>query len=617
MRRQWSRPRNTVVAALLSCLVVEPARAAPSYPFGSHPMSYAAGTIRPSHVTAAAQDTAVRDFYDAWKARFLRQTCGSGRWIVLTATDANNLTVAEGHGYGMMLAALLAGYDPDAQAIFDGMVAYFRDHPTAFHQHLMGSYQDMTCTTPPGDFDSASDGDLDIAYALLLADRQWGSCGTVNYLLEAQRVLVDVADGDLDATKTYVLLGDWVGPSESAKYYDATRSSDFMPGHTRSFAAASGNASWDAVRDRLYAIVEHLQATASPATGLLPDFVASPLDAPHPVAGGFLEGQNDGRYYYNACRDPWRLGTDFIVSGDARARDAVRRINAWIVSATGGDPSAIASGYALDGTVIGGADYLSMAFVAPLGVGAMVDAANQAWLNAIWDLVVATPITTDGYYENTLKLLAMLVMSGNFWAPERVAADPCVAPTLAPAATPTPTATITPACAATPRPDCRTPIAGGGAAFTLRDRGPDTKDTAQWKWAKGAATTVGNLGDPTSTTKYDLCIYDGAAVGGGAAIAAGGTCAGRPCWTATGTGFRYRDKSALSHGVTAIDLRAGADGKARITIKGKGATLAMPTPPLALPLTVQLANDAGVCWSARYATDIRRNQPGSFDAKSD
>src|SRR4029077_18396448 len=52
--------------------------------------------------------------------------------------------------------------------------------------------------------------------------------------------------------------------------------------------------------------------------------------------------------------------------------------------------------------------------------GAMVDAANQGWLDAIWDLMVATPLADGGYYENTLKLLAMIVMSGNWWAPELV-----------------------------------------------------------------------------------------------------------------------------------------------------------------------------------------------------
>jgi endo-1,4-beta-D-glucanase Y len=483
----------------------------------------------------------------------------------------------------------------------------------------MGSYQDLTCATPPGDFDSASDGDLDIAFALLLADRQWGSCGTVNYLLEAQRVIADLKDGDLDATATYVLLGDWVGPSESTKYYDSTRSSDFMPGHARSFANATADTAWTALLDRTYTIVDELQAAFSPATGLLPDFVKSPLGTPAPVAGGFLEGPNDGRYSYNACRDPWRLATDFLVSGEPRAQTAVQRINAWIRAATAGDPSAIASGYKLDGSVIGGAHYLSMAFVAPLGVGAMVDAANQAWLNAIWDLVIATPAATDGYYENTLKLLSMLVMSGNFWAPERVAADPCVAPTLGPTPTATPAPTATPQCAATPRGDCRTPIASGAAALSLRDRTPDTKDALQWKWGKGAATTLADFGDPTGLTRYDLCLYDGTStVIASAAAPSGGTCAGHPCWTAKSTGFRYRQKALLPNGLSAIDLRAGADGKARITIKGKGTPLALPGLPVAaLPVTVQLSNDAGRCWSVTYSGDVRRNEPGAFDAASD
>ena len=40
-----------------------------------------------------------------------------------------------------------------------------------------------------GHFDSATDGDLDIAYSLLLAHKQWGSNGTVNYLKEAQDMI--------------------------------------------------------------------------------------------------------------------------------------------------------------------------------------------------------------------------------------------------------------------------------------------------------------------------------------------------------------------------------------------------------------------------------------------
>lgn len=50
----------------------------------------------------------------------------------------------------------------------------------------------------------------------------------------------------------------------------------------------------------------------------------------------------------------------------------------------------------------------------------MVNATNQTWLNGLWDQVVTTPVGGSDYYGNTLKLLSMLVLSGNWWAPESV-----------------------------------------------------------------------------------------------------------------------------------------------------------------------------------------------------
>ena len=47
---------------------------AQNHPFGSHPQAYAAGAILPNHVAQATLDQATRDFYDAWKARYLKQT---------------------------------------------------------------------------------------------------------------------------------------------------------------------------------------------------------------------------------------------------------------------------------------------------------------------------------------------------------------------------------------------------------------------------------------------------------------------------------------------------------------------------------------------------------------
>ncbi len=419
MKADWRRSLRRRVAGAACGVLCAMAAAAQNHPFASHPVPYAGTSIAPSHLAQATLDQQVRDFYNQWKERYIRQTCGAGRYVVAAnVIDGGNLTVSEAHGYGMVIMALMAGHDPEAKAIFDGMYAYLREHPSVYFPNLMAWYQRKSCVSAEGG-DSATDGDLDIAFALLLADKQWGSCGAVDYAAAAAAVLDDVVAGEIDATGSYTLLGDWASPSEIA-YYEATRSSDFMPDHLRAFAAATGDPVFGDVLDNTYQVFDTLQTVHSSA-GLLPDFIADPLGAPHPVAPFFLEGPNDGAYDYNACRDPLRIGTDFLVSGDARAKTVAERITSWFRSATGDDPTAIGAGYQLDGTLSPDADYRSMAFVAPLGVAAMVDAANQDWLEDVWDLTVATSIDDEAYYENTLKLLSMIVMSGNWWTPPAVA----------------------------------------------------------------------------------------------------------------------------------------------------------------------------------------------------
>jgi endo-1,4-beta-D-glucanase Y len=440
-----ARVRVSVPVAALFLLVgtVVPSLAiTPLRPFGSHPVSYAAGTIRPNHLSQSVLDQQVGAAYDAWKARYLRSGCGTGRYYVAAQIDNGNLTVSEAHGYGMLLTVLMAGHDPQAQAIFDGLYAFFRAHPSATHKNLMSWYQGDDCNDAEGQ-DSATDGDLDIALALLLADKQWGGCEAIDYRAEALKVIADIGAGERDPSGRILWLGDWVGGS-SARFKAATRSSDFMPAHLRSFAQASGDGRWTQLLDATYALIDTMQSSYAPSTGLLPDFIESALTTPKPAAANFLEGANDGAYDYNACRVPWRVGTDAALNGEARARSAAQRLTSWIRGATGDDPSRIASGYKLNGTVSSGANYQSMAFIAPFGVAAMGDAGNQAWLNAIWDEVVGTPVSAEGYYENSIKLLSMLVMSGNWWAPEAVRGTLCYAPptntpTLRRTATPTPT----------------------------------------------------------------------------------------------------------------------------------------------------------------------------------
>ena len=392
--------------------------------FGSHTTGYAKGTIFPS-APAAELDLGTTAFYDAWKAKYLVAGCGAGRYYVDVSADgvagggkgAGSITVSEAHGYGMLITALIAGHDPDARKLFDGMYAFFRDHPSVNSADLMAWNQVAGCKNDPsGGNDAATDGDLDVAYALLLADAQWGSAGAIDYAAQAKKVIAAIAAHEMSAATNLALLGDWVDAT-STKYYGGTRPSDFMIDHFRAYGAATGDARWSKIVDAHWKLVDAIQTGFAAGTGLLPDFVVDTGSAPKPASGTYLEGSHDGDYDYNACRVPWRLGTDYLLSGDPRALVALQRMNAWIRKKTGNDPLQIDAGYTLAGDNTSGSLDNNLAFVAPFGVAAMAEGKNQAWLDAIWATTLRRTIADDAYYGNTIKMLAMLVMSGNYFRP--------------------------------------------------------------------------------------------------------------------------------------------------------------------------------------------------------
>jgi hypothetical protein len=61
----------------------------------------------------------------------------------------------------------------------------------------------------------------------------------------------------------------------------------------------------------------------------------------------------------------------------------------------------------------------------------------------------------------------------------------------------------TPACASAPLMGCRTPAVAHKASIKLAG-GSVPKLT--WKWTRGVATTIADLGDPTSTTSWAFCV---------------------------------------------------------------------------------------------------------------
>ncbi len=372
-----------------------------------------ASVLRPSTTNQAGLDAALLSYYNQWKSTYLTQgQCPSGQLYVNSSSDAggaNSISVSEAQGYGMLALVLMSSVDTEAHADFDQMVAFLLAHPSAAGSGLMAWNIDAPCTSVSG-AGSAADADLDIAYALLLADSTWGSSGSVNYLAQAKRVITALMTTEVNQQGHYVTL--WENVATSDSHYGGTRVSDMMMDHFRAFAKATSDSRWTSVVNSGYGILTTLQSDSSDS--ILPDFAINAQNTAQPAGANFLEGVHDGQYYYNACRLPWRLAMDYILYNDTHSQTITANlVNALRVRANG-NPASIVDGYDLQGNAFGTNN--NLAFMAPLAVGSMVSG-NQAWVDSLWQTVVNRSFSSDQYYGHTIKLMSMIVIAGHYRAP--------------------------------------------------------------------------------------------------------------------------------------------------------------------------------------------------------
>jgi len=380
-------------------------------PFPQHARYYK-GTIKPNHITQQKLDGLTLDFYTQWKKRYVKSGCNPNEYFVWFERKGEKQCVSEGQGYGMIITALMAGADPSAKTTYDGLFNYYKTHRNN-HKYLMAWAQVKNCKDI--DKSSATDGDMDIAYSLLLADKQWSSKGAINYLKEAQNMIGAIMKYEINQKTWSVILSDAV-EYDSKDYFDM-RASDFMPSHIKAFEQATADKRWQKVTDKNYALFAYMQHSYSEEAGLIPDFIVDINRKAKPAKANFLESKYDGYYNYNACRVPWRIATDYLLTGDPRAKAINDKINRWIRETTNGNPDNISAGYTLDGNDIKGRYFEALSFIGPFAVSAMVDKRNQQWLNAVWDYLVHFRLKDYDYYDNSIKLLDMITLSGNYWEP--------------------------------------------------------------------------------------------------------------------------------------------------------------------------------------------------------
>lgn len=367
------------------------------------------GCIKPSG-SQTELNRAVTDLYDYYKANYVHS---DGGYYYIEAEGngpggQSATSISEANGYGMIITALMAGYDSNAKTIFDGLNALRKEHKSVNNENLMSW---VVCDPSNGQWveDAATDGDMDNAYGLLLGYIQWGDA---TYLEEAKDLLKwGIKESEMSTSTYRTMCGDWDDDAES------TRSSDWMAGHMRAFAIASGDNFWNSAANMVYTLAGEI---ADANTGMIPDFISGALGNLYgDETGAGTNEENADAYSFNACRVPLRFAVDYAHHQTSAAKKELDKLIGWFDRETGGDYSRIYDGYTVDGDAISN-DNSNIIFAGPLAAGAIATG-NQSFLDNLW-----SDISVDrGHdaYSLALNILSCLVVSGNWWAPYGDAGD--------------------------------------------------------------------------------------------------------------------------------------------------------------------------------------------------
>ncbi|WP_240723548.1 glycosyl hydrolase family 8, partial [Flavobacterium sp. J27] len=177
--------------------------------------------------------------YDVWKTNFI-EACSNGRYRV--KFDNSSETVSEGIGYGMLLTV----YKAD-KVTFDGLWDFYKDNRNG--NNVM-NWKIQGCSVATLGQNGATDAELDAAMALIVADYQWGSTGTINYRTDAETLIAAIKMHEVEAN-TYVLKpGDMFGGST------LTNPSYFAPAYYRAFGVFTNDTVfWNSVATQAYTMI--------------------------------------------------------------------------------------------------------------------------------------------------------------------------------------------------------------------------------------------------------------------------------------------------------------------------------------------------------------------------
>lgn len=338
--------------------------------------------------------------YQKWKADLLTAD-GAGGFLRVRRPNSGtqvNSSNSEGIAYGMTIAVYM-----DDQSTFDNLWKYEQ-------LHVSNGLMDWEIGPDGSRLGSgaATDGDEDMAFALVMADKKWGGRGSLSdtYLNYAKKQIGLIWELEVDHTRNDALM-----PGNQFAGAQVVNISYFAPAYYRIFGQVSGKtAEWNRVVKTSYDIIEATlnAANKNASNGLVPAW-STPAGVPMAPPGS----GHPTHHQLDSCRTPFRIAQDYCWFNEPRALAYLEKINAFY-SGIGADN--IVDGYNLDGSVFSGASLHLAAFVGGAGVGAMATPQFSKLRDDSYAALAAWKTLVGGsiYYNESWSMLSLLMMTGRF-----------------------------------------------------------------------------------------------------------------------------------------------------------------------------------------------------------
>lgn len=163
-------------------------------------------------------------------------------------------------------------------------------------------------------------------------------------------------------------------------------------------------------------------------------------------------------------------------------------------------------------------------------------------------------------------------------------------------------------CDLTPKNGCYRTLANSTSSkvlFSLKDSvSDDTRNKLKFAWGEGPEFGLDDLGDPTTSTAYSVCMWN--LTNPGTLESAAFLEPTAFTWSNKGSkGFVYKTKAGFEGGITKLAIRPGSRGRGTVRVQGKGENLDFPGPASTIQYTeafqwlVQVVNTRSSCWEGR------------------